>query len=583
LEVLLRRCESGGVRAGVVDWGAYGGEFLEKVMAVLVAQDHPNTIRRTPASGDGGIDLMIPAEDGFIVEQVKSFTDRVGGSEQAQIKKSWATLIKDPRLPASKKRIIEYHLVVPVNPTPGEQAWFDELTAGATYNAHDFNAYWRGETHWNSLAARHMHVIDYYFNGGRDRIEKRAHALVSAAADPTRPLTPIDVAASLELLRSRLSKDDPHYRYEFRTDAIPPTKETVGPCALMRTQGMSDGGFLTIVVVPKHHYSVEDEPINGSLRVEIADPALAASFRDAFDGFMQFGRALDLPDGMVWASLNAPGGLGGTFEAGGGRIGPALVANPPSRWRLAVADDMDNPIAEVRIDTTSVTRGVLGGVELTAAHETGRLEVQMQLHPPADDIDHRLAFSMTVRGLEGQPVAAVASLARLVSSFRPPNELRLLMEYGSQVLARHRFHADESLAPQEFALHLEDLAYIQERASSTIRVPESVDADFAGQLHHFVRLLRGEVITGTWDEATLNIAEGTTREAVAAAFHDDGSFFMEEPEVVRIDEQDIDLGLFTTVLASAVVADVQDDDARTLRIVPGTSKELTQRAGPVNQ
>lgn len=45
---------------GPVDWGAYPGEMLELPMAVLIAQDHPDTIRRVPASGDGGIDLMVP-------------------------------------------------------------------------------------------------------------------------------------------------------------------------------------------------------------------------------------------------------------------------------------------------------------------------------------------------------------------------------------------------------------------------------------------------------------------------------------------------------------------------------------------
>ena len=39
---------------GPVSWGAYTGEFLEIVMAVLLAEEQPDLIRRTPASGDGG-------------------------------------------------------------------------------------------------------------------------------------------------------------------------------------------------------------------------------------------------------------------------------------------------------------------------------------------------------------------------------------------------------------------------------------------------------------------------------------------------------------------------------------------------
>jgi hypothetical protein len=54
---------------GPVRWGSYPGEYLELAMAVLLAQDHPETLRRTPASGDGGIDLMVPDGEGYEVRQ----------------------------------------------------------------------------------------------------------------------------------------------------------------------------------------------------------------------------------------------------------------------------------------------------------------------------------------------------------------------------------------------------------------------------------------------------------------------------------------------------------------------------------
>jgi hypothetical protein len=62
------------VPLGPVHWGSYPGEYVELAMAVLVAQDHPDTLRRTPASGDGGIDLMVPDAEGYEVRQVKRFT-----------------------------------------------------------------------------------------------------------------------------------------------------------------------------------------------------------------------------------------------------------------------------------------------------------------------------------------------------------------------------------------------------------------------------------------------------------------------------------------------------------------------------
>jgi hypothetical protein len=58
------------VNIGPVYWGAYPGEMLERVMAVLVSQEHPSAIRLTPSSGDGGVDVLIDEDTGFHVRQI---------------------------------------------------------------------------------------------------------------------------------------------------------------------------------------------------------------------------------------------------------------------------------------------------------------------------------------------------------------------------------------------------------------------------------------------------------------------------------------------------------------------------------
>lgn len=60
-----------------VNWGSYSGERLEKLMAVFVAQDYPDATRRTPSSGDGGVDILIPDDDSWHVRQVNTFTKRL--------------------------------------------------------------------------------------------------------------------------------------------------------------------------------------------------------------------------------------------------------------------------------------------------------------------------------------------------------------------------------------------------------------------------------------------------------------------------------------------------------------------------
>jgi len=557
---------------GPVHWGTYDGEFLERVMAVLVAQDHPNVIRRTPARGDGGIDLMIPDGDGYIVEQVKSFTGRMGTSQRRQVEDSWATLNTKPRL---DKSITAYRLVVPIDPTPDEQAWFEKLVIGASIACE-----WRGETHWNSLAARHAHVIDYYFNGGRDRITTRAKALLAATADPTQPVTPLSVGASLDTMRAALDRDDPHYRYEFATSTTPPNPLDLVGCVLANTQPMTDGGFLTITVVPKHSYALEDSPIKGTLRVEFADPVEADRFQEAFEGFSKFGRALDLPEGSLWATLDAPGGLGGTIEGGHGTIVPAVATDPPTHWRIAVVDDTETKLAEVPLTTESRTVGPLGGAEIIMIDASKALTVTLRLDPPKAD-GAGIAFNITAGTLPGRPVVAVTSVARFLASLIPPNEMRILPEYGAQVLSRYAFREDAGLLHDGVATHIEDLAYIQDLADLPLTVPEEFDPPFAAELHNYVRMMRGEVTTGTWDEVTVNLKDGYSREALVNEFAGGGAFRIEQTRLVNIDDRDIDLGPFTTTLASVSIAEEQPPDTSTIRLVPGDDHTYTTRAGAV--
>jgi hypothetical protein len=561
------------MNVGPIHWGSYGGEFLETVMAVLVAQDCPDTLRRTPARGDGGVDLMIPEDGGYVVYQVKSFTGRLGGPQRRQVQKSWEIFREDPRL---NRPVRAWYLVAPIDLTDSEHAWFEELTAGAP-----FPTGWRGEVYWNKLAADHPQVIDYYMTGGRDRIAQRSHALMAGTADPTRPLTAADVAASLEIMRTALSREDPHYSYEFVTSAAPLVPESLPRCVLSETRKLSDGGFLTICVVPKHRYSDRDAPIKGSLEIQIADPAAAVEFQKAFDGFSKFGRALDIPEGSLSASLEAPGGLGGSMEGGSGRIGPMLVSNPPKRWRVVVIHPKDGVAAAVPMHTESLTGGHLGGAELSVHDPSESLQLRIQVSPPDASGGHELQFQFTWTSLAGKPVLDVLQVARILALLRPPYELQWRAEHGNASLAQRAFEKDYSAIPDAVLRLIEDLGTLQERAPGVVRVPEDIDPSFAAELHGYARMLRGEVLTGTWDEVTLNLKPNVDRGDVVARLQGEGALGMQEDQWVEFDDQQIDLGTFTTILASIRVAEEQDPDEGTIRLESGHDNSFTRRVGPL--
>lgn len=555
---------------GPVHWGSYSGDFLERLMAVLVAQDEPDVIRRTPASGDGGIDLLVPNDAGYSVAQVKGFTGRLGSSQRRQISKSWASVATRPRL---GRPITRYDLVVPLDPTPDEQAWFEELTDGSDYPVH-----FRGQPHWDSLAAKHPHVIDYMIGGGRDRIRERAKVLLSATADSSQPIGPQDVAVSLDLLRSRLNLEDPHFRYEFATSAQPPDSDLGADCVLAETRQMTDGGFLSILVFKKHQYSLDDEPIVGSLTVRIENPSEARAFNEALQGFTELGRAVDVPDGALFVDLELPGGLRTEVIGGSGRIGPALVESPPATWRVAVRDPNGRQIDELSLTTTTLTRGQAGGAELHAQHSSGVVELKLVLYPPAGGTG-QLKFDLILIDPTGSPVRDVLAPVRFLSLLKTGHEVVLLPAYGPEAIASHTLEADAGLVPADFALHLEDLATVQEFASFPIPVPEDVETSFARDLHSRARMLRGEVLSGTWDQVTLNLKPDADRGEVIHHLQEGGQFVIGETWLMEFDGGEVDLGVFSLVLDDVKVASEQPDDDGQIRLIPNSSHSMTQRRG----
>jgi hypothetical protein len=392
--------------SGPVHWGSYPGEFLEQVMAVLTAQDHPHLIRRSPSQGDAGVDLLLPNADGYVVQQVKRFSGRLTNSQRGQIKDSWETFRANAQV---GRPVTAYELVLPLDPTQDEQDWFEGLTDDAP-----FPCRWLGEVYWNVLAARYPHVLDYYINGQRDRINQRHRAIVAGMQDPTRPYTAEDAAGSLTSIMTALDRDDPHYHYDLKVTVNEPSVADAEGYMLCETRRLDDGRFLTVGVRPKHDYADRDAPMGGTLTIRFPPPEEVAGFREDFLAFQQFGRALDVPDGYLDSEMIAPGGMSTTVIGGGGWIGPNLATDAPERWRIAITNPSGDDLIELPMTTVTLTRSHVasGGAELTVTHGSGALEAVLQLVPGSNDGPR---VELHALGLDGKPVLEVIEVARFLA------------------------------------------------------------------------------------------------------------------------------------------------------------------------
>lgn len=71
---------------GRVSWGSYNGHDIETVVAIMLSLEDRRSQRVRPASGDGGIDVMVPhSPTRWEVYQVKGFSTRLAPGHKAQI------------------------------------------------------------------------------------------------------------------------------------------------------------------------------------------------------------------------------------------------------------------------------------------------------------------------------------------------------------------------------------------------------------------------------------------------------------------------------------------------------------------
>lgn len=103
----------------VLNWAELDPAKLERVAQLLVRE----ACGATSVDGRGGDlaqDLRHDGPEGLTIYEVKSFTKRLNNSRQRQITKSLARAVQ---LHAPRRWV----LVIPLNPTPAELAWFDGL------------------------------------------------------------------------------------------------------------------------------------------------------------------------------------------------------------------------------------------------------------------------------------------------------------------------------------------------------------------------------------------------------------------------------------------------------------------------
>jgi hypothetical protein len=568
---------------GPVHWGFYPGDLLERVMSVLLFQERPTAWRRRPSQGDGGLDVGEPTSDGYHVYQIKGFTGSMTSSRRSQVDHSLQRILDDPRL---DQPVTGWSLVVPMDPTSDDEGWFRQLTAEAP-----FPCDWKGQLFWDSEAAKHPHVIDYYLRDGKARLEGGVRDLQHLLDQPGTPLRAADIGGRLESLRAAINRDDPHYSYEFSTSGTAPTVRLEPGLVMTRAVQLADGGWLSIDVFARYPQATEDAPIGGSMNIVIpadTDRAGSGSLQADVQAFLDFGRGLELPEGNIHdLVVRAPAGLAGEAPSGSAVFGPAYLTDfRPQDNRFQVVDQTGTVLAETTVHMTAATRGPRGGVELAGVDVGGAFDVRIQLLSPQDEQRRPAHLTVSGRDFVGVPVRHLLPGLQVMDALHAPHELLWRPEFGLAILARIPMPVEPVIElPTGYLRLVEALSLIQEHTSSPIVMPDKLAPEQVRDILTTARLLRDGVLKSTWTTGTLVLRPEAPDDALEAIGPDSALFIGGDEWVVTIGQEMVPLGPCHRIFFHPQIAGVQEVEDGSRRVVfqpagggPGRAEE---RLGPV--
>lgn len=485
-------------------WAEHDGNRIEELIGVMLCREFKFANRIRPSQGDGGIDVMVPVGDGMVdIYQVKGFTSSFTDSQKTQVKKSLDRISAN-----SHVRLREWHLVVPVNPTPELKFnWFDPLIGGCEFDCH-----WFGLDQCVGLASKYPEVTRYYLGDGQHKLERAIADLRAISPLRLSGETPGQMVALNDLRTpfaaaiEAVNRTDPHYRYDlmvtkhmpFGLESPPPAQPDGLDVAAILSERVSDDAVVTFLIIPRYAEADLDRPIRGSFLIPTDESGNPVDQGAAT--FLEFGAAAEFTvDEMTF---DLPGGL--TWSAVQGLVRVAPVAQPGSGeydLRLVTVDEAGQTLGECVCHMQPVTRGVTAspGVYAHGTSETGLFKIKMQMRPQ----DGTASMRFHLNSLTGCEPAAIASEIWFLHSLASANHIRVGARFGPLVDGGIPIeHMLPSMFEERLLRLIDDMALIQREACAGLRIPDldDIDSETVKLVRIAATLLRGAGVRTNYTE-----------------------------------------------------------------------------------
>ncbi len=513
--VYTRRTDAGAGRCkdalvARVEWTRQSGDDVEAVVAMLLCTEYPNAWRIRPGRGDGGVDVFVPLSDDRAlrdVYQVKKFASNLTNSQKRKIRTSLEELLKTAE--TERWEISSWSLVMPLDPTPANEAWFDQMTADV-----DFPCRWVGLNRLDLLAAQNPMVIDYYLRDGKDRLQQQTGLLagvIARRADraPGEALQPLDVRSDLMEIYKAINAYDPHYRYELSMTASPPTgsSEANRPGIVGLAAYGSPDGWLLISIFARSLAALEERPITGEYSVKIDK---GSDLDTEYRRYREFGTPVSLPRGSVNVRLSLPGGLGiiasddNNVELSISPSESARDEHTETELVVAVLSPDERTLAELEVELVERTRGPAGGTRTVWEDPSKfvRLEILASDYP-------NLTVNMRITSdPAGRRPADIVDSLEFIANLHDPNTLAVSTAYGPRQFSAISTSAtgrERDMSAVRLAKVARALVTIQQHTTRRILFPSSYTGEQAREMIDVAKLLSGEAISFTWPEIRVDL------------------------------------------------------------------------------
>lgn len=479
-----------------VNWERMSGEDVELFVAAALTKGRGGGCQITPSSGDGGIDVLLPKDDGtWEVVQVKRFSRPLTSKQKTNVRKSWDRFREQD---LTGYEISAWTLAMPWNATREALEWLQTFPPETTYTKT-----WMGRTNLDNLAADNLQLVDYYFGDGGTRIQ----GLMTLGIEVGRPTAGLGESDLLEgvlgrheALAKALDEVDPFYSYEIsvKLGSVPLddkacAAEAVG-AAMVQFAKVDDERYSVMRVIPRHPLALQLRPIRQKIRFE-AQPGTPE--HQMLTDFSTYGVPFQAVVGDVVEAAGPPG----TDRKGLSLFSFTARVNeefPPLELRGIGPDGVT--VATLPLLPPETSSGFTGErFWLKAKDLSGLVTLEMRI----GGTDKLWELNLRHGSLIGQPAVEASRVGEFYLALTPSHELSLAQVGGKELMAPFQLNSGLTEA---FVWRLVDVyARLQKHTHDRVLLPDlgQLTQDEINRLHNTVKALDGEEVEVPWHSSTL--------------------------------------------------------------------------------